>query len=96
MLRRTVPSCDARVTGAAVTLHGWDASGQHLRLQLAGCKAKLREDADGTPYVTDNHNYIVDLYFTTPIEDVKVSACMIDVSVYIPATPSPWGNSEWN
>lgn len=42
--------------------------------ELAGCKAKLREDADGSPYVTDNHNYIVDLYFSTPIEDAKAAA----------------------
>lgn len=40
--------------------------------QVAGCKAKLRENADGSPYVTDNSNYIVDLYFDTPIKDAKV------------------------
>ncbi|KAK6162244.1 hypothetical protein DH2020_002085 [Rehmannia glutinosa] len=34
-----------------------------------GCDAKLRLDADGKPYVTDNLNYIVDLYFKTPIRD---------------------------
>ncbi|KAL8166429.1 hypothetical protein V2J09_007928 [Rumex salicifolius] len=34
-----------------------------------GCDAKLRLEADGKPYVTDNSNYIVDLYFTTPISD---------------------------
>lgn len=34
-----------------------------------GCDAKLRLDADGKPYVTDNSNYIVDLYFKTPIRD---------------------------
>ncbi|PIA31655.1 hypothetical protein AQUCO_04900153v1 [Aquilegia coerulea] len=34
-----------------------------------GCDAKLRVDADGKPYVTDNSNYIVDLYFKTPIKD---------------------------
>ncbi|KAI3445266.1 hypothetical protein Pfo_001950 [Paulownia fortunei] len=33
-----------------------------------GCEAKLRLD-DGKPYVTDNSNYIVDLYFKTPIKD---------------------------
>lgn len=42
--------------------------------QLKGCTAKLREDKDGSPYVTDNHNYIVDLYFTTPIEDAKAAS----------------------
>ncbi|XP_059652724.1 probable ribose-5-phosphate isomerase 3, chloroplastic [Cornus florida] len=33
-----------------------------------GCEAKLRMDGD-KPYVTDNSNYIVDLYFKTPIKD---------------------------
>lgn len=33
------------------------------------CEAKLRLEADGKPYVTDNSNYIVDLYFKTPIKD---------------------------
>ncbi|XP_021891263.1 probable ribose-5-phosphate isomerase 3, chloroplastic [Carica papaya] len=34
-----------------------------------GCEAKLRTDADGKPYVTDNSNYIVDLYFKDPLKD---------------------------
>ncbi|KAI4338652.1 hypothetical protein MLD38_023684 [Melastoma candidum] len=34
-----------------------------------GCEAKLRLTDDGKPYVTDNFNYIVDLYFKTPIRD---------------------------
>lgn len=34
-----------------------------------GCDAKLRLDESGKPYVTDNYNYIVDLYFKTPIKD---------------------------
>ncbi|KAL6504446.1 putative ribose-5-phosphate isomerase 3, chloroplastic [Orobanche gracilis] len=34
-----------------------------------GCQAKLRLDRDGKPYVTDNSNYILDLYFKTPIKD---------------------------
>ncbi|KAK4759369.1 hypothetical protein SAY87_022500 [Trapa incisa] len=33
------------------------------------CDAKLRLNDDGKPYVTDNSNYIVDLYFKTPIRD---------------------------
>lgn len=36
--------------------------------EVAGCEAKLRMDGD-KPYVTDNHNFIVDLYFQTPIKD---------------------------
>ncbi len=35
--------------------------------QVAGCEAKLRLNGD-KPYVTDNSNYIVDLYFQTPIK----------------------------
>ncbi|CAN6575501.1 unnamed protein product [Malus baccata var. baccata] len=34
-----------------------------------GVEAKLRVDGDGKPYVTDNFNYIVDLYFQIPIKD---------------------------
>lgn len=36
--------------------------------EIAGCEAKLRMNGD-KPYVTDNSNYIVDLYFETPIVD---------------------------
>ncbi|KAF4358525.1 hypothetical protein CsatB_028834 [Cannabis sativa] len=34
-----------------------------------GVEAKLRVEGGGKPYVTDNSNYIVDLYFKTPIKD---------------------------
>ncbi|GAV81166.1 Rib_5-P_isom_A domain-containing protein [Cephalotus follicularis] len=34
-----------------------------------GVVAKLRLSDNGKPYVTDNMNYIVDLYFETPIRD---------------------------
>lgn len=34
-----------------------------------GCDAKLRIDGDGKPYVTDNSNYIIDLYFKEPLKD---------------------------
>lgn len=34
-----------------------------------GCEAKLREGENGKPYITDNFNYIIDLYFETPIKD---------------------------
>ncbi|XP_019186085.1 PREDICTED: probable ribose-5-phosphate isomerase 3, chloroplastic [Ipomoea nil] len=36
------------------------------------CDAKLRLDG-GKPYVTDNSNYIVDLYFKTPIKDSRAA-----------------------
>ena len=39
-------------------------------LMSQGCDAKLRQDGD-KPYVTDNDNYIVDLYFTEPIKDAN-------------------------
>lgn len=38
-----------------------------------GCEAKLRLDGDGKPYITDNSNYIVDLYFKTPIKDANAA-----------------------
>jgi len=50
---------------------------------LAGCTAKLRMDANGNPYVTDNDNYIVDLYFDTPIKDPKAAAEEINSMVGI-------------
>ncbi|XP_074573114.1 putative ribose-5-phosphate isomerase 3, chloroplastic [Curcuma longa] len=34
-----------------------------------GCQAKLRLGSAGKPYVTDNSNYIIDLYFETPLKD---------------------------
>lgn len=41
---------------------------------VKGCEAKLRLNGDGSKYVTDNSNYIVDLYFTTPIKDSAAAA----------------------
>ncbi|XP_020598795.1 probable ribose-5-phosphate isomerase 3, chloroplastic, partial [Phalaenopsis equestris] len=38
-----------------------------------GCEAKLRLDPDGKPFVSDNSNYIVDLYFKTPIQDLNAA-----------------------
>ncbi|KAL6190002.1 hypothetical protein ACLB2K_036403 [Fragaria x ananassa] len=42
----------------------------------AGCVAKLRtcSGAKGEPYVTDNGNYIVDLYFKEDIGDLKAAS----------------------
>eukprot|EP00189_Rhodosorus_marinus_P007454 CAMPEP_0184752254 /NCGR_PEP_ID=MMETSP0315-20130426/43482_1 /TAXON_ID=101924 /ORGANISM="Rhodosorus marinus, Strain UTEX LB 2760" /LENGTH=273 /DNA_ID=CAMNT_0027231573 /DNA_START=105 /DNA_END=926 /DNA_ORIENTATION=- len=40
---------------------------------IAGCDAKLRMEGD-KPYVTDNDNYIVDLYFEEPIKDANAAA----------------------
>ncbi len=44
---------------------------------MAGCEAKLRLNSDGKPYVTDNSNYIVDLYFQTPIKDSHAASAAI-------------------
>merc|ERR1712182_52787 len=41
--------------------------------EVAGSEAKLRMDGD-SPYVTDNSNYIVDLYFEIPINDSYAAA----------------------
>ncbi|EME27197.1 ribose 5-phosphate isomerase [Galdieria sulphuraria] len=40
-----------------------------------GCQvsAKIREDKD-TVYLTDNHNYIIDLFFQKPIPDISLAA----------------------
>ncbi|KAK2419237.1 putative ribose-5-phosphate isomerase 3, chloroplastic [Trifolium repens] len=42
-----------------------------------GVDAKLRLDESGKPYVTDNSNYIVDLYFKTPIRDANAAGAEI-------------------
>ncbi len=42
----------------------------HMRwLTTLGCRAELRHNPDGTPYVTDNHNYIVHCTFPQGITD---------------------------
>ena len=41
--------------------------------EVAGCEAKLRMTGD-VPYVTDNSNFIVDLYFETPIVDAHAAS----------------------
>jgi ribose 5-phosphate isomerase A len=44
--------------------------------EVKGCVAKLRQAGD-KPYVTDNGNYIVDLYFDTPIADARAAGAAI-------------------
>ncbi|KAL6781325.1 RPI1 [Auxenochlorella protothecoides x Auxenochlorella symbiontica] len=41
--------------------------------EVAGAEAKLRMDG-GKPYVTDNHNFIVDLYFQEPLKEPHAAA----------------------
>jgi len=54
----------------------WEASLEKLKTlpSLQGASAKLREGKDGQPYVTDNSNYIIDLYFEAPISDCQQAA----------------------
>nr|ABK21962.1 unknown [Picea sitchensis]ABK26732.1 unknown [Picea sitchensis] len=53
----------------------YNASRLQSLFQAEGCEAKLRMDGDGDkPYITDNANYIVDLYFKTPIKDSRAAA----------------------
>eukprot|EP00640_Fibrocapsa_japonica_P002371 CAMPEP_0113947580 /NCGR_PEP_ID=MMETSP1339-20121228/65582_1 /TAXON_ID=94617 /ORGANISM="Fibrocapsa japonica" /LENGTH=284 /DNA_ID=CAMNT_0000954243 /DNA_START=90 /DNA_END=944 /DNA_ORIENTATION=+ /assembly_acc=CAM_ASM_000762 len=40
---------------------------------MKGCTAELRMDGD-KPYVTDNDNYIIDLYFKEPMKDANAAA----------------------
>ena len=53
----------------------WKYNLERLRTlpEVAGCRAELRMEGDA-PYVTDNSNYIVDLYFDTPIKDGHAAA----------------------
>ena len=53
----------------------WDYNLDRLQTlpELEGSVAKLRMNGD-KPYVTDNSNYIVDLYFEKPIKDAPAAA----------------------
>mmetsp|Transcript_33813 Transcript_33813/g.58428 ORF Transcript_33813/g.58428 Transcript_33813/m.58428 type:complete len:286 (+) Transcript_33813:47-904(+) len=51
-----------------VTQFCWKATLEKIRAlpsiaSISGARAQRRENKDGSPYVTDNGNYIVDLYF---------------------------------
>eukprot|EP00386_Alphamonas_edax_P015904 GDKI01048603.1.p1 GENE.GDKI01048603.1~~GDKI01048603.1.p1 ORF type:complete len:305 (-),score=87.39 GDKI01048603.1:322-1236(-) len=41
---------------------------------VSGLRAQLRTNQDGSLYVTDNGNYIVELFFSAPIPDVRQAA----------------------
>mmetsp|Transcript_40591 Transcript_40591/g.160980 ORF Transcript_40591/g.160980 Transcript_40591/m.160980 type:complete len:98 (+) Transcript_40591:887-1180(+) len=58
-----------------VTPFCWEFTLNKLKgaASVAGCDAKLRMEGD-KPYVTDNDNYIVDLYFEEPIKDANAAA----------------------
>jgi len=52
-----------------VTRFAWEA---HARwLSGLGCRAELRREADGSPYVTDNGNYIIHCTFPDGIADAR-------------------------
>ena len=55
----------------------WKLIAQRLQMLFedSGCVAKLRTYQNGEPFVTDNMNYIVDLYFKREIGDLKVATC---------------------
>uniref|UniRef100_A0A7C9CQ06 ribose-5-phosphate isomerase n=1 Tax=Opuntia streptacantha TaxID=393608 RepID=A0A7C9CQ06_OPUST len=56
---------------------GWKFSAERLRklFEDAGCVAKLRTfPGNGEPFVTDNGNYIIDLYFKTDIGDLNAAS----------------------
>lgn len=54
----------------------WKFTQKRLRdlFDYAGCSAKLRIDGNGEPFVTDNGNYIVHLYFKEDIGDLKAAS----------------------
>jgi ribose 5-phosphate isomerase A len=53
----------------------WKYNAERLKKlpELAGCEVKLRMEGDN-PFVTDNSNYIIELYFKDPIKDAKAAA----------------------
>jgi ribose 5-phosphate isomerase A len=53
----------------------WKYNAERLKKlpELAGCEVKLRMEGDN-PFVTDNSNYIIELYFKEPIKDAKAAA----------------------
>ncbi|PRQ40881.1 putative ribose-5-phosphate isomerase [Rosa chinensis] len=59
----------------------WKFTARRLQnlFEDSGCVAKLRTSsgANGEPYVTDNGNYIVDLYFKEDIGDLKAASDVI-------------------
>ncbi|GMI67646.1 ribose-5-phosphate isomerase 2 [Hibiscus trionum] len=45
--------------------------------QRSGCVAKLRNDCEWKPFVTDNGNYIVDLYLKKELGDLQIASDVI-------------------
>lgn len=58
----------------------WKFTAHKLQMLFneSGCVAKLRTYSDnGLPFVTDNGNYIIDLYFKKDIGDLRVASDLI-------------------
>ncbi|XP_031478070.1 probable ribose-5-phosphate isomerase 2 [Nymphaea colorata] len=56
---------------------GWAFTAKRLQslFEEVGCEAKLRRCAkSGEPFLTDNSNYIVDLFFKGPIGDLEAAS----------------------
>ncbi|CAN6465750.1 unnamed protein product [Victoria cruziana] len=52
----------------------WQYTARRLQslFEKVGCQAKLRRCGDGSePFLTDNNNYVVDLFFEGPIGDLQ-------------------------
>jgi ribose 5-phosphate isomerase A len=66
-----------------ITQFCWEFNLRRIRdlPEVKGCDAKLRMNKDGSPYVTDNGNYIVDLYFSTPIKDARAAGAALNALV---------------
>ncbi|KAL4318653.1 hypothetical protein GQ457_18G022770 [Hibiscus cannabinus] len=54
----------------------WEFTARKLQntLEDSGCVAKLRNGAKGEPFVTDNGNYIVDLYLQKSMGDLRAAS----------------------
>ncbi|XP_068643621.1 probable ribose-5-phosphate isomerase 2 [Aristolochia californica] len=59
-----------------VAQFGWNVTLESLQslFKSSGCVAKLRTGCNGEPFLTDNMNYIVDLYFEKGIGDIKAAS----------------------
>ena len=67
--------CYADAMPVEIVQFCWEYNLQRLQNlpELEGSTAKLRMSGD-RPYVTDNSNYIVDLYFEKPMKDAFAAA----------------------
>ncbi|KAG9449070.1 hypothetical protein H6P81_009035 [Aristolochia fimbriata] len=59
-----------------VARFGWNVTLERLRtlFESSGCVAKLRSNGGGEPFLTDNMNYIVDLYFRNGVAYLQATS----------------------